>query len=358
MLSKMIRRLGFWKKACLLIILFVTTLGLTVSCFQQVDTPEVDVNYIFGPALPENLFPPRERINKNLIDLGRKLYYEERLSKNHDISCNTCHRLDNYGVDSLEVSRGHLGQLGRRNSPSVYHAAGHIAQFWDGRASTVEEQAKGPILNSLEMGMPSEEKALEVLASIPEYVEAFEQAFPTAINPLTYDNIGKAIGSFERGLVTPAPFDKYFAGDKNALSPQQKKGLNLFVDIGCATCHNGTYFGGHMYRKVGLIEPWPNQNDLGRYEVTKQPLDRMVFKVPSLRNVAETAPYFHDGLIGTLENAIKQMARNQLGKKLSDNQIEDMVAFLKSLTGEIPTQYIEEPKLPSSTENTPKPDPS
>jgi cytochrome c peroxidase len=354
-------RLNFWKRVCLLLTLFVTTLTISVSCTPNQtnnSAPEVDITYIFGPKLEKSLFTSNDNSSQPLIDLGRQLYYDKRLSKNQDISCNSCHLLENYGVDNLPTSPGHKGQLGARNSPSVYHAAAHLAQFWDGRAATVEEQAKGPILNPGEMAMPSEAKVLEVVNSIPEYVSQFKTAFASDSNPVTYDNLGKAIGAFEKGLVTPSPFDKYFAGDKNALNAQQKRGLNLFVQEGCVTCHNGTYFGGQMFRKVGQMKPWPNQKDLGRYEVTKQEADKMVFKVPSLRNVAKTNPYFHDGSAKTLEEAVQIMTEYQLGKQLAANELKDLVAFLESLTGDIPQDYVKEPQLPASTAKTPKPDPS
>ena len=340
-------------------ILVVVTITLSLLGVPNTAIAQENIELsIFGPALPQNLFPKTEGTNQALIDLGRELYYEQRLSKNADISCNSCHQLDRYGVDNLPTSPGHKGQLGARNSPSVYNAAGHIAQFWDGRAKNVEEQALGPILNPVEMAMPSQEKVLEVLNSMPEYVTAFHDAFPQESDPVKYENVGKAIGAFEKGLVTPAPFDRYLAGDKLALKPEQKQGLKLFTELGCVGCHNGTYVGGGMYQKVGLVQPWPNQKDQGRYELTHQDADRMVFKVPSLRNVAMTAPYFHDGSAKTLAEAVKRMGKYQLGKDLSEEETQAIVAFLGSLTGEISTAYIQEPLLPENTDRTPLPDPS
>lgn len=330
-----------------------------LSLLSNADVAVADDNpnlALFGPPLPENFYPQQQPAAPELVDLGRNLYFEKRLSKNQDISCNSCHQLDHYGVDNQSFSPGHKGQLGGRNSPSVYNAASHFAQFWDGRAEDVEAQAKGPILNPVEMAMPSEAQVLKVLNSMPEYVEAFAEAFPQDQQPVTYDHLGQAIGAFERGLVTPAPFDAYFAGDGTALNPQQKRGLTTFVDAGCAQCHNGTYFGGNTYQKVGRVNPWPNQEDPGRYKVTEQDSDRMIFKVPSLRNVAKTGPYFHDGSVKDLKAAVLQMAQTQLGKDLSDAEASDIVAFLGSLTGVPPADYIKPPVLPVSTDSTPEAD--
>ena len=343
----------YLKKIAFLIIGTVIFFGLSLSNPAQAQE-QIELS-IFGPALPQDLFL-EEPASPELIDLGRMLYYEKRLSKNQDISCNSCHQLKNYGVDNKAVSPGHKGQLGNRNSPSVYHAAGHIAQFWDGRAADVEEQALGPILNPAEMAMPSEAKVLEVLNSIPEYVTAFKQAFPEESEPVTYPHVGKAIGAFERELITPAPFDSYYLGNQSALSKAETRGLKLFTNAGCIACHNGTYIGGQIYQQLGLVEPWPNQKDLGRYEITGDELDKMVFKVPSLRNVAETAPYFHDGSVQTLKKAVALMGKYQLGLELTRKEIKDIVAFLGSLTGEIPSEYIQKPQLPVSTLLTPLPD--
>jgi cytochrome c peroxidase len=284
------------------------------------------------------------------------LYYDARLSKGQDVSCNSCHDLNKYGVDNQPVSDGDKGQKGTRNSNTVYNAAGNFVQFWDGRAPTVEEQAKGPILNPVEMAMPDQKKVLAVLNSMPEYVEAFQKAFPGEKPPVTFDNLAKAIGVFERKLVTVSRWDKFLGGDQAALSDQEKAGLNKFLDAGCQNCHNGVYVGGSMFQKLGLAKPWENANDPGRFAVTKQEADRMVFKVPGLRNVEKTAPYFHDGSIATLEDAVSKMADHQLAKTLNKEEADSIVTFLKALTGELPTEYIKEPPLPKSTGKTPKPD--
>lgn len=312
---------------------------------------------LFAP-LPEEVPPAAGALTEAQIDLGRELYYDARMSKNHDVSCNTCHLLDKYGVDGLPVSVGHRQQKGGRNAPTVYNAAGHIAQFWDGRAKDVEEQAKGPPLNPVEMAMPDAAAVVAVIDSMPGYVDAFKAAFPGETDPVTFDNFGRAIGAFERKLMTPGRFDAFLGGDTAALTDAEKAGLNLFAQTGCPSCHNGAYVGGNSYQKLGVIKPWPNTEDKGRGAVTNNPADDMFFKVPSLRNVAMTAPYFHDASATTLEDAVKKMADHQLGKQLSDAEVKSIATFLRALTGDLPTEYIERPELPASTDKTPKPDPT
>lgn len=326
----------------------------------KVAAPEIDPIILgaFKPPLGKVMESEDNAITPEKVDLGRMLYYEPRLSKNQQISCNSCHLLDKYGVDGTPTSTGHKGQKGGRNAPTVYNAAGHIAQFWDGRAADVEAQAKGPVLNPIEMAMPSADHAVKVLESMPGYVEAFKKAFPDDAKPISYDNMAAAIGAFERKLVTPSRWDQFLAGDKNALTDDEKAGLNTFVTTGCITCHTSTYVGGRMYQKVGLVKPWPDIKDLGRFEVTKGNGDRHVFKVPSLRNIAKTAPYLHDGSVATLQEQVRLMARHQLGKEISDADVKAIVTFFHALTGEIPLDYIKKPTLPESGPNTPKPDPN
>jgi len=282
------------------------------------------------------------------VALGRMLYYETRLSVDRTESCNTCHLLDSYGVDHLRVSLGVRQQLGPRNAPTVYNAAGHLAQFWDGRSPTVEEQAKKPILNPVEMGMPSADSVVARLRAVRAYRAAFAAAFPGEAEPVTYDNVARAIGAFERLLVTPSRWDAFQAGDSTALSPAERAGLREFVALSCPTCHRGTYVGGGMYQKVGIVEPWPEQGDQGRWAITHQRGDRMVFKVPSLRNVERTAPYFHDGSVTSLEDAIRRMARYQVGRDVSDAEVARVAAWLRSLTGTIPEELIAPPAPPSA----------
>jgi cytochrome c peroxidase len=291
------------------------------------------------------------------VALGRMLYFDTRFSKNHDLSCNSCHDLAKGGVDNERFSTGHKNQLGGRNAPTVFNAAGEVAQFWDGRAADVEAQAKGPVLNPVEMAMPDEGYVLRVINSIPEYTAAFAAAFPGEAQPVTYDNFGRAIGAFERGLVTPSRFDAYLRGDDGALSAAEKRGLATFVATGCTACHNGPLVGGGSYQKLGAVQPYETA-DLGRYQVTKQDADRLMFKVPTMRNIADTAPYFHDGAIADLATAVRTMARVQLGKTLSDADVSAIVSFLDALSGRPAADYVRPPTLPASTPATPAADPT
>jgi cytochrome c peroxidase len=310
---------------------------------------------VFQP-LPKKLDDKANPTTPEKVALGRQLYFDERLSKNHDVSCNSCHDLAKYGVDGQPVSDGHRKQKGTRNAPTVYNAAVQLSQFWDGRAKNVDDQATGPILNPKEMAMPDEKSVVLVLTSMPEYVAAFEKAFPGEKQPVRLSNVGKAIGAFERTLLTPSRFDRYVGGDKTALTDAELAGLKLFLDTGCQSCHMGVGVGGTAHQKLGLAKPWPDEKDLGRYEVTKQEGDKMVFKVPILRNVGKTPPYFHDGSRETLDAAVKAMAEHQLGKTLTDEQAKSIVTFLQALTGELPTD-VGSPQLPKSTAKTPAADP-
>ena len=290
----------------------------------------------FFAPLPETMDRDGTPSTPEQIALGKKLFFDQRLSKDGTVSCNSCHGLDTYGVDGLPVSEGIGKQKGPRNAPTVYNAAGHFVQFWDGRAADVEEQAKGPILNPIEMGMESIDDVLAVLSSDPEYPKLFAAAFPDEAQPLSWDNLANAIGAFERQLVTPSRWDKYLQGEEDALTPLEKKGFQAFTDNACFGCHSGPYLGGQMYMKLGLVKPWPNQEDQGRFALTKAEGDKMVFKVPGLRNVAQTGPYFHDGSEDSLEEAVRLMALHQSGRTLSPEDTKAIVAFLGSLTGELP----------------------
>jgi cytochrome c peroxidase len=320
----------------------------------RIDAASLKVFAPIGDAVPAEA----NAITSEKVALGRMLYYDPRLSRGQDVSCNSCHPLDRYGADGQPTSEGHKHAHGARNSPSVYNAAGHVAQFWDGRAPDVEAQAKGPVLNPVEMAMPSDRAVVTVLQSIPEYARAFHTAFPDDPDPLTLDNMAKAIAAFERKLVTPGRWDQFLRGDDSALTAEEKTGFKAFVDAGCQTCHSGAYVGGNIYQKLGLTEPWPDTSDSGRYQVTKNEADRMVFKVPSLRNVAKTGPYFHNGRVDSIEQAVTEMAQHQLGKSLSDADVKAITKFLTALTGELPASYIAPPPLPKSTPATPKPDTS
>ena len=306
-----------------------------------------DVDTFFKP-LPKTYGTP----TAPRVKLGQMLYFDERLSKNQDLSCNSCHDLARFGVDGAKLSSGHRGQLGTRNAPTVFNAGDHVAQFWDGRAKDLEEQAKGPILNPVEMAA-SETRVVTTLRSIPEYVALFREAFDGAV---TFQRAADAIGAFERTLVTPGRFDKYLRGDETALTDPEKTGLAHFIKLGCVTCHNGAAVGGGSFQKLGLQKPWPTDKDLGRFVVTKDPEDKMKFRVASLRNIDKTGPYFHDGSETRLEEVVRKMGRHQLGLELRDDQISALVAFLHALTGEL--TVVVPPQLPKSTSSTPKPDPS
>jgi cytochrome c peroxidase len=289
------------------------------------------------------------------VALGRMLYYETRLSKNQKLSCNSCHDLAKYGVDGRATSEGHKGQHGDRNAPTVYNAAAHFVQFWDGRAEDVEAQAKGPVMNPVEMAMASEKQVVAVLKSMPEYVEAFQKAFPDQKDPVTFDNMANAIGAFERKLMTPSRWDKFVKGDAAALTAEEKAGFKAFLTAGCQTCHMGTLVGGNLYQKLGAAEAYPDTSDPGRAKVTRNDSDKMMFKVPSLRNIDKTGPYFHNGKVATLDDAVKQMAQYQLGKQLTQEDTKAIVTWLRTLTGDVPAEYIKKPELPKSTSKTPKP---
>lgn len=335
-------------------------LMITSGCARQALEPDVEIEparlAMFKP-LPA--FAPVEAgsAEERQIALGRMLYFDPRLSRNQQISCNTCHQLNRYGVDNEPTSPGHQGERGTRNSPSVFNAGFHFVQFWDGRAKNLAEQAKGPILNPVEMAMPSAEQVVAVLKTIPGYAEEFRAAFPREKNPLSYDNVAKAIGVFEERLVTPAPWDRFLRGDQNALDHRAKAGFLVFTEAGCQACHAGALLGGNLYQKLGSVVPYPDQSDAGRFEFTKEEADRMFFKVPSLRNIEKTGPYYHNGKVATLEEAIRLMGKHQLGRELSGEQVDSIAHWMKSLTGEISEEYTREPKLPESSAATPKPDP-
>jgi cytochrome c peroxidase len=298
-------------------------------------------NALFKP-LPE--YMAKEPSPPEMIDLGRMLYYEKRLSKDRTISCNSCHNLQTFGVDGEATSPGVAGQRGGRNSPTVYNAALHITQFWDGRSPHVEDQASGPMLNPVEMSMEKDlvEKRLR---SIPEYRERFSHVFGDKSDAVTIENAATAIGAFERGLVTPGPFDSFMEGDLAALNEEQAEGLKLFVDTGCASCHTGPALGGKSYQTLGVKKPYETE-DLGRFEVTHKDSDKKKFKVPGLRNIAETGPYFHDGSVKTLQESIALMAEHQLDKSLTEEDVVKIEIFLGSLTGNLDNEYIKEPMLP------------
>ncbi len=292
-----------------------------------------------------------------MVDLGKALYFEPRLSASHNISCNTCHQIGLGGVDMLPTSIGHNWQRGSRNAPTVLNAVFNTAQFWDGRAADLREQAGGPVQNPIEMAI-THQHAVNMLMGIPGYRPMFEAAFPGEEEPITIQNVETAIAAFEATLITPnAPFDKYLRGDADALTDEEKEGLQLFVEKGCASCHNGVGVGGGMYAPFGVIEkPGADllpPDDKGRFAVTETTDDEYVFKVPNLRNIELTPPYFHSGQSWDLKQAVGVMATSQLGENLSDDQIDKITVFLRTLTGEQP--QVTYPILPPSTVDTPRP---
>jgi len=290
------------------------------------------------PLVAEN---PENEITDLKVTLGKKLYYDNRLSKDNTQSCNTCHNLDTYGVDNGSFSKGNDGGFGGRNSPTTLNAALHISQFWDGREPDVEAQAGGPVLNPVEMAMPSEDAVVERLSGIEEYKTMFAETFPDSEDAITYNNMKKAIGAFERKLITPSVFDNYLAGDESALSDAEKEGLQTYMEVGCTTCHAGNVLGGNMYQKFGLFGNYwdltkSEKVDNGKFDITQNEADKYIFKVPSLRNIEKTYPYFHDGSVADLSESIKIMAKIQLNKDLTAEQIESIQTFLKTINGEVP----------------------
>lgn len=318
-----------------------TSLALAVGLLIALPTSaaEIDAAALRTRALaqfqpvPEHA-PGSERDTPAQIDLGRRLYFETALSLDNSQSCNSCHRIDNRlgGVDNLPTSPGVKGENGSRNSPTVLNAALQMAQFWDGRAADLAEQAKGPVLNPVEMAMPDEATVVARLLAKREYDAAFAAAFPDASDPISYDAMASAIAAFERTLLTHDRFDDFLGGDLTALDDVERAGLETFIDTGCAACHNGAALGGISYMKLGLVKPYSASDDSGREQVTGNPADRQVFKTPMLRNIALTAPYFHNGQVATLDAAVRQMAEYQLGRTLDDRQVSQIVAFLNALT--------------------------
>jgi cytochrome c peroxidase len=302
-------------------------------------------------ALPAEADSPQDNpTTPDKIKLGKALFHDPRLSKSGSISCSSCHNLASYGVDNRATSVGHGGlKAGERNAPTVLNASLHFSQFWDGRAEDLEAQAKGPILNPSEMGMVSEAVAVERIKSIPEYKQAFESVFSEGSNSVSYANIARAIAAFERTLLTPAPFDRYLQGESEALSAEAKEGLKTFISYGCTACHNGVGVGGALYQKFGVINPYAHQKDTGRFAITKNPEDKYVFKVPSLRNIERTAPYFHDGQVPSLEEAVITMAKTQLGKEMPGKDAQKILKFLESLTGTLPSAALTSIALPTPT---------
>lgn len=310
----------------------------------------------FKPITEKVVDNPQNPVTPVKIRLGKMLYHDPRLSKSGFLSCNTCHNIATFGMSNLPTDIGHKWASGDVNSPTVLNAAFNVAQFRNGRAKDLEAQAKGPILEPVEMGMPSEEAVVARIKSIPPYRKLFAEAFPNEKESLTYDNIARAIAAFERTLLTPSKFDKFLLGDGKALNDSEKGGLKVFIEKNCIECHHGIGIGGNDFHKMGEKKPYKTTNPAkGRFDVTKKPEDMMVFRVPILRNVAMTYPYFFDGQVWDLGAAIKTIADIQLDVQLTNDEVRAIAAFLRTLTGTIPREALGLPVLPPSTPQTPKP---
>lgn len=294
----------------------------------------------FFKALPAVAESASNTITDAKVQLGQVLFYDPRISKSGKSSCNSCHNLANWGVDQMKASADSLDNPTGRNAPTVLNAALHNMQFWDGRALTIEEQAGKPILNQEEMAVPHLGFLINRLRNDSMYRTLFNEAFPGEMIPVSYTNMEKAIGAFERTLLTPSRFDGYMAGDLKALTREEKEGLTAFMDAGCATCHNGVGVGGGSMQRFGIFTDYrtlthSRMDDEGRLNITGDHSEKDIFKVPGLRNVDKTYPYFHDGSIAGLDSAVKIMAATELNKKLTVQEVANIVAFLKTMTGDI-----------------------
>lgn len=300
--------------------------------------------------LPADASTPERMLTPEKVALGKVLYFDTRLSKTGKQSCNTCHNLSTFGVDNEITSAGDAGKRGSRNSPTSLNAALHFVQFWDGRSKDVEEQAGMPILNPVEMNIPSKEYLENKLRDVKAYQTLFAAAFPESKQPVTFANLELAIGAFERTLITPSRFDAYLKGDIQAMSTEERAGLQEFISSGCTTCHIGSTVGGTMYQKFGLVTDYrpftgSTGKDMGRMDVTKSEFDKDMFKVPSMRNITKTQPYFHDGSVSDLGKAIRIMGKVELNKDLSDEQIASIITFLEALTADVPEEVKKAPEI-------------
>lgn len=334
-----------FRKASGILVVFLSVAAFPVAAYDWQALPEQ------APAPADNPTTPEK------VELGRMLFMDPRFSSTGTVSCNSCHNVMLGGEDNRPVSMGVHGKTGGRSAPTVWNSAFNSSQFWDGRAATLEEQAKGPVVNPIEMGMSKVEEAMDRVRDIPGYLPYFEAAFGKD-NPMTVDNAARAVAAYERTLITPdSPYDRYVKGDKEALTEQQVRGMNAFADLGCVACHSGAAFSGPaMSSGSGFFAKFPTftDNDYvkqydftadeGRMAFTTNVADKHMWKVPTLRNIALTAPYFHNGSVKTLDEAVRVMGKMQLNQDLSDAQTADLVAFLMALTGEFPQQPM--PQLP------------
>ena len=308
---------------------------------------------VFLP-LPPTIERPDNLLTPEKVALGKMLWFDTRLSKGQDVSCNSCHDVTKAGADDVAISTGTKKQKGTRNAPTIFNAAAQVAQGWDARASLFEELVVPHAAEASVMGV-DEKRLVDTVASIPVYAGAFKKSFPDAKGVVTAEVVSMAIGAYARKLLTPGRWDKFLGGDQSALTDDEKAGLGAFMTANCTTCHAGRYVGGSQNQKLGVAKPWPTSVDLGRFDVTKQEVDRFVFKVPTLRNVTNTGPWLHDGSITSLEELTKLMSRHQVGKELTDGQAKSIVTFLGALSGEPPKDLVTKPDLPASGPKTPKP---
>lgn len=328
-------------------------LGMTVMALAAIATLGAGVLNAKDRELIDPIKPAKVT-DAALVELGKKLYFDPRLSKSGFISCNSCHNLSMGGTDNIKTSIGHNWTKGPINAPTVLNSSLNVAQFWDGRAADLKEQAGGPIANPGEMAS-SHTLSVYILQSIPGYVADFKKVFGS--DKVDIDKVTKAIAAFEETLVTPnSRFDKWLKGDKKAITEQELAGYNLFKSTGCIACHNGPAVGGNTFQKMGIVEPYKSiTGGDGRSAVTGKDADRFNYKVPTLRNVELTYPYFHDGEAATLKEAVDVMGRLQLGRKFTEDENAKIVAFLHTLTGDQPNFKL--PILPASSDITPRPSP-
>ncbi len=343
-------------------VLLLACIGLVAASAAVVSAEDAEqallerARQVFKP-LPPDASTPERPITPARVALGKALFFEPRVSADGGVSCAKCHQPTLHGTDALARSIGNNNKLIPRNAPTVFNTALQFVQHYGGNRKDVEEQAVKALISPLAYGNADYAKVEATLRSIPGYRPLFEQAFPGEAEPINVENWGKAIGAYERILLTPAPFDRYLKGDTGALSAQAKQGLDKFMSFGCSGCHNGVTVGGQMYQKFGLTQDyWTltgsveidvfKGRDKGRFQDTKNEADAFIFKVEQLRNVAVTPPYFHDGSVAELGDAVRIMGKLQLGRDLGKEDIADIVAFLESLTGEVPAQFATVPSLP------------
>ncbi|MCB0341213.1 MAG: c-type cytochrome [Pseudobdellovibrionaceae bacterium] len=326
--------------------------SLLIALFIAPLTSEASAPLPKKPPIPkDNPMTPLK------VELGKQLYFDPRLSKTGTVSCNSCHNVMSAGVDNTAVSTGILGLKGGRNSPTVWNAAFLSTQFWDGRAKSLEEQAIGPLVNPVEMGMPNHDAVVARIKEIPGYVAQFKKVFKGE-DSVTIDNFAKAVAAYERTLITPnASFDKFIKGRKRALSDAAQAGWKTFQEVGCTSCHQGAAFAGPdlpegqgffmkfpTFADNSYVKTYKLMDDTGRHDATKNEADKHMWRVPTLRNIALTAPYFHNGSVKTLDEAVRVMAKTQLNRDLNEDEVTNVVAFLNSLTGQFPKQTM--PRLP------------